>query len=605
MRILVIIGLAVTLCVGCGASMSSTVKDSSGKFPPPNIRLGPMITVADMPVEKVSATMDNVGRAHLLVAKKPPKDVEYVVVDPDSRIHREPLNGINTQARTFFNRLPLKLDIATDGKGRLRAIVDNNALILEGGTWTEAGESPCRQYVRAGSAFYCAFVSSGKELGASLQWEWYGFGGYGAGIIFPWPSYPDKLVILREDGGAWGQMTVIDPGLKGDVDKLHGFTMAGDARGTVHLVYQRAWVVLSASAGETRYVRIPAATGEGGDRISRGGAASDNIPLAGYYSTKVIPNPQITDFKLAVDPDSGAALLVFPGASQKIRDDRFGMPSRFPLTKGFDPRVAPAGSGEFHAVFFGMTSPTFFSAPSYPVYYLSNRDGGWSSPVKLGDGKRSSHDTLLLVSDASRRAFVTWGTDNGLVGRWVELEEGKANGSSREKFESRRNQGAGSREGILIGINPSRIVAPTNEPLRAIVGVHDRRTPEAARSSFNGLFGTTPWDIQFEMQEAELVRMVLEAEISRYLEKKGIRERRTYTSDIMEFRIQATQSFWYGWNIGGQIRLVLRGREKEHILSGSRTERTNEKPGEEIIQEVMEGSLRQAVDQLAVVEDDL
>ena len=60
--------IAAILLVGCGATMSSTVKYSSGKFPPPNIRLGPMITVTDMPVEKVSATIDNVGRAHMLLA---------------------------------------------------------------------------------------------------------------------------------------------------------------------------------------------------------------------------------------------------------------------------------------------------------------------------------------------------------------------------------------------------------------------------------------------------------------------------------------------------------------------------------------------------------
>ena len=83
-RLSVLMILALTLGVGCGASVSSTVKDSSDKFPPSNIRLGPMITVTDMPVEKVSATMDNVGRTHLFVAMKSPKQVEYVAADPDS-----------------------------------------------------------------------------------------------------------------------------------------------------------------------------------------------------------------------------------------------------------------------------------------------------------------------------------------------------------------------------------------------------------------------------------------------------------------------------------------------------------------------------------------
>lgn len=74
----------------------------------------------------------------------------------------------------------------------------------------------------------------------------------------------------------------------------------------------------------------------------------------------------------------------------------------------------------------------------------------------------------------------------------------------------------------------------------------------------------------------------------------------------MEFRIQAKQTVWQVWKSVGQVRLVLEGREMEHILSGSRTERTMKTwPGEEIIQGVMEDSLRQAMAQLAAAEGDL
>ena len=594
--------------------MSSTVKEDSGKFPPPRVRLGPVVPVAVMPVEKFSAVMDNVGRVHLLVAMKSPKEVEYVVVDPDSRIHREPLTGFRTPARTFSGRQALRLDIATDGKGRLRAVVEDNALILEGGTWKPAGKTLCRQYVRAGNAFYCAFISPGKDVGASIQWEWFGFGGGPAGIIFPWPSYPDKLIVLREDGDMWGQMTLIDPGLKGDVEKLYGFTLAGDARGTVHLVYQRAWSLIFDSVRETRYVRLPLTTGGVGEEVARGDASKDNVALAGYYSTKVFPNSEIDDFEIASDRDSGVALLVSRPSrggdgffSQKIRDDRFGMPREFPLPEGHEPRVASAGSGDFHAAVVADTSHYLLTS-SWHVYYLSNQSGRWSSPVELGDKPRTSEDTFLLVSDASRRAFVAWATENGVAGRWVELEEREASESSREKPGPRINPGAASPGGFTVGIDPARIVAHSKEPSRAIVSVRDRRKPEDALSSIRGFsWSKYGWgDIQFELPEEQVVRSVLEAEISRYLEKKGIRETRTYTSEIMEFRIQAKQTVWQGWKIVGQVRLVLKGREKEHILSGSRTERTIKTwPGDEIIQEVMEDSIRQAMAQLAAAEGDL
>jgi hypothetical protein len=273
----------------------------------------------------------------------------------------------------------------------------------------------------------------------SIQWEWYGFGGYGAGIIFPWPSYPDKLVVLREDGDTWGQRTVIDPDLKGDVEKWYGFTMAGDARGTVHLVYEREWFFIFAMATETRYVRIPSITGGEEDRESRGAASSDNIALAGYYSTKVVPNSKFVHFTVAADPDSGTALFVSGGRSQKIRNDRFDLPRIIRLPMGSEQRVASAGSGDFHAAVLGEKSSSDIWTPSFGIYYLSNQRGGWSSPVELGDGALVSKDTFLLVSDASSRAFVTWGTDNGLVGRWVELEESEASELSRKKPESRNH----------------------------------------------------------------------------------------------------------------------------------------------------------------------
>jgi len=62
--------------------------------------------------------------------------------------------------------------------------------------------------------------------------------------------------------------------------------------------------------------------------------------------------------------------------------------------------------------------------------------------VELGDDARISGDTFLLVSDVSRRAFVAWATDNGLVGRWVELEEKEGSETFREKPESGKREPA-------------------------------------------------------------------------------------------------------------------------------------------------------------------
>ncbi len=415
--------LVVALSTGCGTSRSSVVKEP-GKFPPHHVRLGPLLQLSDRRVVKAAGAMDNTGRTHLLVAMKSPKEIEYIVIDADNHIQRERLARFDVS--TFFGMASdLKLDIAIDAKGRLRAIVEDNAMIRDEGTWKPSGKTPCLKYVRAGETFNCVFLSPGKEVGGSSQFDLFGFGGYpGAAIIFPWVSYPHKLVIRREEGEKTGTMAVIEPGLRGIVD-ARGFASAGDSGGTVHLVYSKRMDSFLVSSTDSRYVRIPPAM-DCDRKDPKKEAAVDNSGLSRCYGVDVPVNLKADKLGFAADPDGESGILVVYGTyegqftpllySRRMRDGKFGPPKHIPLKDAGYPQVASAGHGDFHFIAFDKS----LWNPSYLVFYLSYEGDSWSSPVELGNGIHP-YETFLLVSDASRRAFAVWPTEKGMEGRWVEL----------------------------------------------------------------------------------------------------------------------------------------------------------------------------------------
>lgn len=427
-RGLVLAALAAALVAGCGPSTSRAVREDHGKYPPPRVRLGPVIRLADRPAVKAAGALDNEGRVHLLVAAKSPKDVSYVVVDGHSRVREERLGGFD--ASTLLGFAPgLALDIAVDGKGRLRAVVAGNALLLEGGTWKRTGATPCRKFVRAGDAFYCAFVSPGKVAGASRQWELFGFGGSAGGIVFPWTSYPDTLVLMREGDGTWGDKAVLDPDSGGDVD-VGGFAAAGDPGGTAHLVYMKTRALGLGTVTKTRYARVTGSMA-GGERDTRPEASDGRAGIFRYRGTEV---PLIGSGRvgLAADPGGGTAILVVEGQyedentprlySREIREGTFGPPEPLPLEEGHGPVVASAGAGKFHAAVVGRAKSLWRWTAAFPVFYLSREGGAWSSPAEIGRGIFNP-DAFLLVSDASPRAFVAWPIKDGLEGRWVEPQD--------------------------------------------------------------------------------------------------------------------------------------------------------------------------------------
>jgi len=131
---------------------------------------------------------------------------------------------------------------------------------------------------------------------------------------------------------------------------------------------------------------------------------------------------------------------------------------------------------------------------------------------------------------------------------------------------------------------------PQKEGLLARVQVNDMRT--AMVTSQRSTFGMPMGNISFDPPEPQLVKNLLEVELTRILRGKGVQSPQDYVCDIAEFGVNTTNTALY-WDVTGRVRLVLKHDGKEYSLVGTHTERTYVWPGESIVKKVVDESLKQ------------
>jgi|WetSurMetagenome_2_1015567.scaffolds.fasta_scaffold01442_2 hypothetical protein len=133
-------------------------------------------------------------------------------------------------------------------------------------------------------------------------------------------------------------------------------------------------------------------------------------------------------------------------------------------------------------------------------------------------------------------------------------------------------------------------------PVLARVTVTDLRAPGTAASK-RETFGVPMGNIQFDPPEAQMVKGVLEGELTKLLAESGVQTPRDYACDILEFGVNTNTTPLY-WDIIGRVRLVVKSGRGEKSLLGTHTERTYVWPGEDLIRKVAEESLRQIAAEL-------
>jgi len=409
-RIVKIAILSLLFLCGCASRDPLVVTDR----PLPDARLSPEIQLLDVPIRIISAVIDQDGRAHVLALTSKPPELHYLVVGVEGVLHKEVVTSLDSYDH---------LEIAFDGSGNLHAIVNEDHFVLENGTWHTLPKDPCRKLIRGGQDLFCAFQVEGKDIDVPGDWDLYIIPVYGpCCLLFPWYSYPDKLVVARKTSAGWSEWTVCDAETKFDIDT---FSIASDNSGTVHLLYRVAEGG-SSREQQCRYARIqPRISEETSENKQVYHSDLVEVPCTlAKLSGQFITTGLMLDCQdIAVDPETGTALIIikkhrygdwgFPRLSHKsysyiYEDGKFGRPV---MMYDFDRviHVEPAGDGRFLAL--GVASTHF-------IYYLEYRDGMWSAPLELGNGRS---DNVVFVSDLNRRALALWtNKDKRPVARWIE-----------------------------------------------------------------------------------------------------------------------------------------------------------------------------------------
>jgi hypothetical protein len=130
----------------------------------------------------------------------------------------------------------------------------------------------------------------------------------------------------------------------------------------------------------------------------------------------------------------------------------------------------------------------------------------------------------------------------------------------------------------------------------ARVTVNDLRASGAAASK-RETFGVPMGNIRFDPPEAQMVKGLLESELTKLLTEQGVQTPRVYTCDMVEFGVTTNATPLY-WDVVGRVQLTLKSGSGERSLLGTHTERTYVWPGEDLIRKVVEESLSQIAAEL-------
>jgi hypothetical protein len=341
------------------------------------------------------------------------------VVSPEGGVQRE---------LVATNRSPSSISAAFDSNARLHLLLDDMELVREESSWKSNPDTPWGNagigvegptLVRVKGGLVRAFLVDGREVGAGGRWDWFGFGGYGAGIIWPWYSGSKKLVVAPEAGIAEQYWYVLDP--QDNRDTSDSMLAAGNDN-NLHVVYSASRYVVVRESCQPRYAQIALVPLQAG--VARGAAVTrDKKRLFAVRGTEiplfVTDTTCLGQASVAEDPGSGTLLIVSAhDSSIDLTHGQWSLPLRLPLASFFEPRLAPAGGDAFHLM----------AIDKIDVLYLQYAQGSWSAPVKIGQSEVAStfgyiSDALAIASTANNRAFAVWPAKTGIVGRWLEGPE--------------------------------------------------------------------------------------------------------------------------------------------------------------------------------------
>jgi hypothetical protein len=571
--------MLLSLLSGCATTLKPTLK-------PPKVSLGPVLNVltAETGNNRVRLVPDPKGPVQALIAVSKHDRVVHITVRED---------GVSEPGIVLANVSPSRLDGAYDRNGRLHVLIDTSHMVLEDGTWRPAAHTPWEAtgiapswagFVPGAPALIWAFVVEGGDVGAALRMDIYGFGGYGGGIIWPWFTRGSRLVLAAEDSAhSWN---VFD--LPGRFDSFP-LALASDQLGNIHMLYYKSLGGLL-KAMDLRYASLTvhdlapdAARHPEGRELK----VKNRVLKLQNISGSPFPKPQaqhrFAPGNLAADPQSGIVLV---GMDLLIQGGKYTDEIRGSSAQGGSmfTHTAPAGNNAFHAT----------SGPRYRL--LTGLE--WSAPLQLGVAEVASFwgspwGECDLASTGNGKAFATWPTPDGIMGRWIAWDDTSApNAGTMDPARWWTLPDPGRPDAFaLVHIvidAPARDQSPARHTR---VLVTDSRSETMFRQTT--ISDTHMSHIELYPPVPELVRRMVEAQADRVLASQAENPPETIECDIAVFDIRTPATMLY-WDVETRIELSLRARGDARTVSAAVSERTFLWPSQDIIARVVREVLRQA-----------
>jgi hypothetical protein len=419
----------------------------------PYIHAGPLHVLLKMPtgLDKVKVLVDNTGLAHIFISSKRINEVHHVVLGSDGVVERELVKNLSSLDT-------LNLDAAFDRSGQLHVLIGREHMTKQEGNWVTVERTPWKEegltirrqpsFVAGARDLTWAFLIEGQEVGTSGRWDWFGVaGGYPPlGLFWPWHTQADKLIVVPEMAPTYTMWMVLEPESSLDTDF---WAFGVNRQGAIQVVYEQSrtmpFLPPVTEVSHAKFVIEP-------DRLALPTASSDvTAPRWEHQQLQAIPGGRAIGsnnrptfiyppVSIAIDPDSGATLVVRRSGGFEeffqlreagprgflVRDEEWSAAIPMTVSNVMKTSVAPSGNDRFHAVVVGEPS-NFLTGGDNPIYYLNLTSNVWSPPVTLGLANNSHWifkdlvDSVEVASNGSRRAVVVWPTDEGIVGRWIEV----------------------------------------------------------------------------------------------------------------------------------------------------------------------------------------
>lgn len=422
-RCLLILAFAL-LASGC----TSPTQKISGNISRPSIVIGPVFDVLKIKTvrDEVRTVIDSEGLGHVIVASSDQDSVHHIMVDREGVISDE---VIATSVESG------SLDLAFDSAKRLHVLIGKQHLVKERGRWIPSAPTP---WSRAGiKAEFATFVPGareltwavrikGEEIDAPGRWDLFGFGGYGAGIVFPWHVGSTKLLLTTDTPHGQYNWVAIDPT---GADDINNSRMVSDRKGNLHILYERARYALGYAASP-HYAKVNADQLAGANNDTQGilppklrmsvvsGQPFNLMTYSGHYYG--------SQTAIAADPESSLALIMMGHSPGKlIKDGQMSEAIPLPISNFWNPHAVAAGNDRFHVIVIGEARDPWWGR-GFPIFYLRLSNRQWSAPVELGLADAASFwgniwGAVSIAGDGGNRTLVVWPKADGIVGRWLEL----------------------------------------------------------------------------------------------------------------------------------------------------------------------------------------